>query len=62
MDKDEIKNLLECVKNNKVNIEEVFEKLEDLFFKDLGFVKIDNYREIRVGYFEVIYCEGKIVD
>ena len=62
MDKEEIKVLLEGVKDNKINIEEALEKLEDLPFKDLGFAMIDNHREIRVGYPEVIYCEGKTVD
>lgn len=62
MNKDEIKVLLESVKDNKINIEEALEKLEDLPFKDLGFAKIDNHREIRVGYPEVIYCAGKTVE
>lgn len=62
MDKEEIKVLLEGIKNNKINVEEALKKLEDLPFKDLGFAKIDNHREIRVGYPEVIYCEGKTVD
>ena len=62
MNKEEIKNLLESVKDNKINIEEALEKLEDLPFKDLGFAMIDNHRELRVGYPEVIYCEGKTVD
>ena len=59
MNKKEIKVLLEGVKDNKINVEEALEKLEDLPFKDLGFAKIDNHREIRVGYPEVIYCERK---
>lgn len=62
MNKDEIKSLLEAVKENKVDIEDALGKLEDLPFKDLGFAKIDNHREIRVGYPEVIYCEGKTVE
>lgn len=62
MNKDEIKSLLESVKENKLDIEDALEKLEDLPFKDLGFAKIDNHREIRVGYPEVIYCEGKTVE
>lgn len=62
MDKEEIRDLLEGVKNNKVNIDEALEQLEDLPFKDLGFAKIDNHREIRVGYPEVIYCAGKTVE
>lgn len=61
MNKDDIKALLEGVKDSKINVEEALEQLEDLPFKDLGFAKIDNHREIRVGYPEVIYCEGKTV-
>ncbi|EHI98620.1 1-(5-phosphoribosyl)-5-amino-4-imidazole-carboxylate (AIR) carboxylase [Clostridium sp. DL-VIII] len=62
MDKEEIRDLLEGVKNNKVKIDKALEQLEDLPFKDLGFAKIDNHREIRVGYPEVIYCAGKTVE
>jgi len=62
MNKEEIKKLLESVKDNKINIEEALEKLEDLPFKDLGFAMIDNHRELRVGYPEVIYCQGKTVE
>lgn len=62
MDKDDIKSLLQSVKDNKVDIDDALKKLEDLPFKDLGFAKIDNHREIRVGYPEVIYCEGKTVE
>jgi len=62
MNKEEIKILLESVKDNKINIEEALEKLEDLPFKDLGFAMIDNHRELRVGYPEVIYCAGKTVE
>ncbi len=62
MNKGEMKKLLESVKENKVNVEDALEQLEDLPFKDLGFAKIDNHREVRVGYPEVIYCEGKTVE
>ncbi|AGF56792.1 hypothetical protein B0P06_004928 [Clostridium saccharoperbutylacetonicum] len=62
MNKDEIKVLLEQVKDNKIDVVQALEQLEDLPFKDLGFAKIDNHRELRVGYPEVIYCEGKTVE
>lgn len=62
MDKDEIKSLLQSVKNSELSIDEALEQLEDLPFKDLGFAKIDNHREMRVGYPEVIYCEGKTIE
>lgn len=59
MNREELKNLLESVKNNEINIDEALQNLEDLPFKDLGFAMIDNHRELRVGYPEVIYCAGK---
>jgi len=62
VNKEEMKVLLESVKDNKINVEDALKKLVDLPFKDLGFAKIDNHREIRVGYPEVMYCEGKTVE
>lgn len=62
MDIDELKNLLVSIKESKTSIDEGLEKLKDLPFKELGYAKIDNHREIRVGYPEVIYCAGKTVE
>jgi pyridinium-3,5-biscarboxylic acid mononucleotide synthase len=59
MNREELKDLLESVRNNEINIDEALKNLEDLPFKDLGFAMIDNHRELRVGYPEVIYCAGK---
>ena len=62
MNKVDIKKLLQKVKNNEIEVEAAMEVIEDLPYKELGFAKIDNHREIRVGYPEVIYCEGKTVE
>lgn len=62
MNSDDLRSLLEQVKDGEVNIDTAMSSLEDLPFKDLGFAKIDNHRELRVGYPEVIYCEGKTVE
>jgi NCAIR mutase (PurE)-related protein len=62
MNSNDLKILLESVKNGEVDIDQAMENLADLPFKDLGFAKIDNHRELRVGYPEVIYCEGKTID
>lgn len=61
MNKSDVKHLLEAVKKNEINIEEAVKIIEELPYKDLGFAKIDNERELRVGYPEVIYCAGKTV-
>jgi NCAIR mutase (PurE)-related protein len=62
MDKTDIRNLLQRVKDNEIGLEAAARVIEDLPYKDMGFAKIDNHREIRVGYPEVIYCEGKTVE
>lgn len=62
MNSNDLKTLLREVKNGTLDIDDAMNSLEDLPFKDLGFAKIDNHRELRVGYPEVIYCEGKTVE
>lgn len=62
MDKKSLETLLAGVKNNSISIEDATEQLERLPFADLGFAKIDHHRQIRVGYPEVIYGEGKTIE
>ncbi|MBY0755414.1 nickel pincer cofactor biosynthesis protein LarB [Clostridium sardiniense] len=59
MDKQSLENLLKAIKEDKVSINDALEELTTLPFTDLGYAKIDNHRELRNGYPEVIYCEGK---
>jgi len=54
-----IKNILNCIKNNKISVLEAYEKLKFLPYEDLGFAKIDHHRSIRRGFPEVIFGEGK---
>ncbi|SHJ33678.1 nickel pincer cofactor biosynthesis protein LarB [Propionispora hippei] len=62
MNKEELKHLLQLVHDRQVSVEKAQQALEDLPFTELGFATIDNHRELRVGYPEVIYCEGKTVE
>lgn len=57
-----IKALLEGIKKGEIDIDEGLEVLKDLPFQDLGYANIDHHRQIRTGYPEVIYCEGKSID
>ncbi|MGK0465564.1 nickel pincer cofactor biosynthesis protein LarB [Clostridium sp.] len=61
MNSEEMKIFLKSIKNGDISIEDGLDKLKELPYSDLGFAKIDNHRELRVGYPEVIYCEGKTV-
>lgn len=55
----DLRELLEGVKNNRIDIDIAMDKLKNLPYEDLGYANIDHHREIRTGYPEVIYCEGK---
>lgn len=59
MNKENLVKLLESVKNNEMNIEDAVDKLKELPFTDLDYALIDNHRQIRTGFPEVIYCSGK---
>ncbi len=59
MQPDELRTLLDAVAGGSVTPEEAGEKLARLPFGDLGHAKIDHHREIRCGFPEVVFCEGK---
>ncbi len=57
-----IKDILSNIKNGDIEVDQAFDKLKDLPFEDLGYANLDHHRQIRTGYPEVIYCEGKAVE
>jgi NCAIR mutase (PurE)-related protein len=59
MDTEKLRRLLEQVQHKDISIGDAIDQLKDLPYKDLGHTKIDNHRELRTGYPEVIFCQGK---
>ena len=59
---DHIRHILEDVQQGTQDVDTAFEQLKDLPFTDMGFAKIDNHRQLRTGYPEVIFCAGKTVE
>lgn len=59
MNENEIELLLNKVKDGSESIQNASQHIQSLLYKDLDFAKIDHHRKKRVGYPEVIYCEGK---
>lgn len=57
-----IRDILNSVSKGTLNVEDALNQLRDLPFKDLGHTKIDNHRELRTGYPEVVFCEGKTAE
>ena len=58
----EVENLLNEVRSGGISIQDALAALKEFPYTDLGFAKIDNHREIRTGYPEIIYCAGKTVE
>lgn len=55
----ELRDMLEKVKAGEVSVEEAEKYFAKKPFEDMGYAKLDTWREIRSGYPEVVYCSGK---
>jgi len=62
MGKEEIRGILQQFKSGQIEINEVLDKLKHFPYDDLGFAKIDNQRQLRKGFPEVIFCQGKTIE
>lgn len=62
MNSESLKKLLNDVKTGEVDIDDALVELKKLPFEDIGFAKVDHHRNLRNGYPEVIYCQGKNVE
>ncbi len=61
MEVEKLKSLLERVKRGEVAVDDALHALRKLPFEDLGFSKIDHHRQLRTGFPEVIFCQGKTI-
>lgn len=59
MDPKYLKEILEQVAAGEVLPDHALEKLKTLPYEDLGFANIDEHRNLRTGYPEAIFCQGK---
>jgi hypothetical protein len=63
MQEDQLRQLLEDVKNGTSGIEDAFQKLRSLPFETVGnFAHLDQHRAIRCGFPEVVFGQGKTPD
>ncbi|MBN2716138.1 MAG: 1-(5-phosphoribosyl)-5-amino-4-imidazole-carboxylate carboxylase, partial [Deltaproteobacteria bacterium] len=59
MKPEKIKELLLRVQAGELSVDAASKTLESLPFADLGHTVLDNHRELRTGFPEVIYGENK---
>jgi pyridinium-3,5-biscarboxylic acid mononucleotide synthase len=57
--REHIKELLENVRTGQLDVEAATNQLAHLPFEDLSFARVDHHRELRVGFPEVIFGQGK---
>jgi NCAIR mutase (PurE)-related protein len=59
VDGERIRRLLDDVQHGRLEIDEAMRELRAFPYEDLGFAKIDTHRDLRTGFPEVVFCEGK---
>jgi len=52
-------DLLEEVRRGELPVAAALDLLRDLPYRELAAAKVDNHRELRQGYPEVVFCQGK---
>jgi NCAIR mutase (PurE)-related protein len=62
MNKDDLRHLLQQVREGDLDVGEALDRLKTLPYEDIGFAKLDTHRDLRRGFPEVIFCKGKTVD
>ncbi len=62
MDDNELRTLLQDIQHGTASVEEGIRKVRSLLYEDLGFAKVDLHREIRQGFPEVVFCQGKTAE
>ncbi len=62
MTPEQIRRVLEAVRENELDVDGAMERLKNLPFEDLGFAHVDHHRAMRQGFPEVIFCQGKTVE
>jgi hypothetical protein len=59
MNHKQLSKLLSSVSEGRLTVDQALEQLKDFGTKDLGYASIDTHRELRTGYPEVIFGQGK---
>jgi len=59
MNHEQLSKLLTKVSEGRLTVDQALEQLKDFGTKELGYASIDTHRELRTGYPEVIFGQGK---
>ncbi len=62
MQKDKLKKILQDFKAGTISENVLLDYIEKIPYEDISFARIDHHREMRWGFPEVIFCQGKTPD
>lgn len=62
MTPERLREILAAVEAGRLRADEALDKIKHLPFDDLGFARIDHHRQLRVGFPEVVFGQGKTPD
>lgn len=57
-----LRELLERLARGETTVAEALSSLRDLPYTDLGYARVDNHRELRTGFPEIVFAQGKADD
>jgi NCAIR mutase (PurE)-related protein len=59
MNLQQLEKLIEAHKRNELDTREAARHIQDLYYEDLGYARVDHSREMRQGFPEVVFGQGK---
>ncbi|MCZ6778259.1 MAG: nickel pincer cofactor biosynthesis protein LarB [Acidobacteria bacterium] len=62
MNERQVRKLLEGVRAGRLRLDQALDRLRTLPYEDLGFARLDTHRDLRRGFPEIVYGEGKSED
>jgi NCAIR mutase (PurE)-related protein len=62
METEHVRAILEQVRAGELTPDAALTALRWAPFEDLGFAQVDTHRQLRTGYPEVVFCQGKTVE
>ena len=62
MDENGLRDLLQGIRTGERSIDEAVREIKKIPYKELGYAKVDHFRELRTGRPEVVFCQGKTTE
>lgn len=59
MNETKLKQILEDIREGKMDVDQGIKMFKDFDYKELDYAKIDNHRQLRTGYPEVVFGQNK---